>query len=345
MINKPAIVAIVVFLIVASSSLFISSCKHDPANLDQLDTVCFESQILPIIQTSCAISGCHAPTGSGEGPSIYDYSSIMRLVKPGDARGSKLYQVITNINNPEGMMPPNRSLSKDQRTLIEVWILQGAKDTKCPVDTTPVTPPVDSINWADSTCFNQDVLPVLMSNCAVSGCHNDITLEAGISFTSYANIMAITNLVVPNNLNNSYLNYVITTSDTEDHMPPNTREPLTSQQISTIQKWISEGAINSDCPEKTCDTTGTISFARQVLPAINTNCTGCHNTNGANGYVLLDSYDNIKITAEKIRNNTSLLLGAINHLSGFTAMPPRTMLDKCTIRKIELWIEQGKNNN
>ncbi len=48
---------------------------------------------------------------------------------PGDPRGSKLYQVLTDVNG-ENFMPPDHPISKEYRTLIEVWIAQGAHQNK-----------------------------------------------------------------------------------------------------------------------------------------------------------------------------------------------------------------------
>lgn len=108
---------------------FNNACKHDPVGIDQLDTVCFQSQILPTIKTSCGYTGCHS---EGAGFSLTNYSEIRNIVTPGNAAKSKLYKVITAVNGVI-MMPPSRPLSKEQRTQIMVWIEQGAKNTSCPI--------------------------------------------------------------------------------------------------------------------------------------------------------------------------------------------------------------------
>jgi hypothetical protein len=95
-----------------------------------MDTVCFETQIKPILQTSCGMAGCHGPGGDAESFSPDSYQSIMSIVQPGSAAKSTLYQVITSVNGGN-MMPPNQPLTKEQRTLIMIWIEQGAKST-CP---------------------------------------------------------------------------------------------------------------------------------------------------------------------------------------------------------------------
>jgi hypothetical protein len=109
----------------------ISSCTQDPANYDSLDPVCFDTQVLPLLQTSCGISGCH--DGTEGGFLSADYNSIMESVKPNDPRGSKLYRIITDINNDD-MMPPDQPLTRLQRNIIQVWIGQGAQETICSIE-------------------------------------------------------------------------------------------------------------------------------------------------------------------------------------------------------------------
>ena len=122
--------SIVFFLIVCQ----LQSCKHEPASLSSMPTVCFDNQIQPIL-SSC--TKCHSGNSGEGGFNPSNYSTIMESVKAGNPWGSKLYTIVSSPNNPN-MMPPkgNEPLSPEQRTLIEVWILQGAKDTKC--DTTSV---------------------------------------------------------------------------------------------------------------------------------------------------------------------------------------------------------------
>lgn len=47
-------------------------------------------------------------------------------VNAGDAKGSKLYQVL--FETGEEKMPPNGDLTDKQKKLIFIWIEQGAKD-------------------------------------------------------------------------------------------------------------------------------------------------------------------------------------------------------------------------
>jgi uncharacterized membrane protein len=322
------------------------SCTQEVIILDDLDEVCFEQQVLPVIQTSCGISGCHDAAGEAEDFIAYDYENIMRIVKESDARNSKLYQIITAINSPE-MMPPDRALSKEQRTLIQVWIEQGAKNNSCPdnpVDTGNNTTIIPPISNPDTICFTQHVLPVLQSSCATTGCHDAASHKEGYNFTSYETLMQKSESIIPFDPGESKVYKVITENESDDRMPPPPSTPLSTDQIEVIREWILQGAVNSDCPNLDCDTLTAISYSSQVWPVIQTNCTGCHNSVTPSGGIKLTNYTDVASITNMI-NGTPLIVGNIRRISGFKAMPPSNSLDKCTIRTIELWIEQGAANN
>jgi hypothetical protein len=113
---------------VFAAVMFAISCTHKP-DLQDVPEICFESEVLPIFLNSCAISGCH--DGSGEPDLVLNsYSNIMRGIKAGDPDGSKIYKSITRTSG-EDKMPPDQPLSADNRTIIRLWIEQGAKETTC----------------------------------------------------------------------------------------------------------------------------------------------------------------------------------------------------------------------
>ena len=112
-----------VFISLSAILLLNNSCKHDGTPTDQLPQVNFTEQVLPIFQTSCAISGCHTANG-GESRYVFsDYAGIMQAVVPGNADKSKAYKSMTSTFQ---LMPPNSALSTSQRTTIWLWIEQGA---------------------------------------------------------------------------------------------------------------------------------------------------------------------------------------------------------------------------
>ena len=332
---KYVFVPVLVFLFFLLLLSSLPSCTHDPANLDALDTVCFDTQVMPYLQASCGTTGCH--DGSTEGFSAADYQSVLQYVVPGDPRASKLYKVITDIQG-ENLMPPGSPLTKEVRTLIHVWIAQGAINKKC---STEGGGNGGGGGNKDSICFAQVILPMLVSSCGTTGCHDALTGAEGYVMADYNTI--ISRGIAPYYPNSSKILQVVGQSG-EDRMPPYPRSPLTTDQIAALRKWISDGALNSNCPGTTCDTTGAIAFTTHVDPILQSNCVGCHNSSSASGNINLTSYNNVKTYAQTLRNGQPLLTGVIRQLPGFTAMPPGFSLDQCTIRTMELWISGGLVN-
>lgn len=311
-----------------------TSCYHEPNFISELDTVCYDSTIAPILQASCALSGCHNSTTKSEGLDATSYQSVRSFVKPGNAKESLLYESITRVYQ-KGLMPPDVPLTQAERNLILVWIEQGANNTSC-TNTPPQTP--------DSVCFVQDVQPLVLSSCGITGCHDEITATEGYIFTTYAHIMASDDAVDPFDPSNSEM-YQVLNETGDDRMPPSPMPAFTLEEKEIIRKWIAEGALNSNCPTTTCDTINPISYSQTVWPAIDRSCVGCHNSISSSGGVDLSNYDQINYYANTLRNGVPILLGVIRKETGFVGMPPSGELDDCTIRQIELWIDQGSLNN
>lgn len=327
---KLLIQGLVFSFFILSALFYLPSCTHDPLGIEALDSICFDQEVLPIIQTSCGKSGCHSG-GSSEGFDASNYLTIMHSVRPGDPRGSMLYKAITNING-ENMMPPDQPLTKEQRMIIEVWIAQGASETICDNGS-------GGGNGTDSICFAQHILPLFISNCAMASCHDGLS-QTEDDLYALNNYSTIRSHVVPGSPSNSDV-YRAVNGLGEDFMPPPPKSPLTATQKELLRKWISDGALNSDCPDATCDTSGTISFTSQIKPVIDNYCVSCHNSSVISGGVNLNGYAQVSLYASTIRNGTPVLVGVINQITGFKAMPPSIKLDACTIRTIELWIDQG----
>lgn len=323
---------IVIGVILVFAALYINSCTHEPNFISDLETVCYEGQILPILQNSCGTTGCHNSASKEGGLDVSQFESVKAFVTDGSAKKSELYNVLTKIYG-EDMMPPGKPLSKEERNLILVWIEQGANYSTC-----------DTANIDDSVCFVQDVKPIIISNCAIVGCHDATTGEGGYIFNSYNNIMDDNEAVVPYAPNDSKI-YEVINKTGEDRMPPSPMEPLTNEQKEIIRKWIADGALNSNCPSAVCDTSGSVSFAGIIWPAVDRSCVGCHNNTTLSGGVNLSNFTHIHSYATTLRNNTPILLGVTRHESGFEFMPPGGQFEDCTIRQLELWIEQGALDN
>lgn len=210
-------------------------------------------------------------------------------------------------------------------------------DTIGIVDTIPMGIPCDP----DTVYFETQVLPILISSCAKSGCHDAASHEEGIILDSYANVMA-TAEVEPFNLNAGKLYEVITETDPDKQMPPPPNAPLTQDQVQLIAKWIQQGAQNLKCDPNfgACDTIN-VSFSQTLQPIVNTHCKGCHSGGSPSGGIGLDSYNGVKAVALNGK-----LLGAISWANGFSKMPQGgNKLDACTIAKFKSWIDAGAPQN
>ncbi|MFZ5940904.1 MAG: c-type cytochrome domain-containing protein [Bacteroidota bacterium] len=309
-----------------------TACQHDTVNPYALSEVCFETQVLPVFQSSCGTTGCHSASDHHE-YIFTDYSQIVKAVKAGQPDRSAAYIAIT-ASHGEGMMPPSEPLSQNNRMLIRAWIEQGALQTTCNgsdsiIDTTST--------WSNPyACFGRDILPVLRSSCAMTGCHDAASHREGYVFDSYTSTMKA---VVAGYPGSSKLYKVITANGEDDLMPPPPHEPLTSAQIDSIYNWIARGALDEDCGTA-CDTLSEISFSAVVSPMINTNCKGCHSGTAPSGGIALTNYQQVAAIAANGK-----LTGVLKNEQGYVPMPPSGPLDACMIRQVELWVAAGYPNN
>jgi hypothetical protein len=187
----------------------------------------------------------------------------------------------------------------------------------------------------DTVYFQQAILPILVSNCAVPGCHDATSHQEGYVFTNYQNVMKV---VKPGRPGDSDLYEVITEDDPDDRMPRPPRAPLTQTQIALIEKWIRQGAKNNSCTSG-CDTSN-VRFAATIQPLLQTYCTGCHSGTNASGGLNFTTYAGVK---PQIDNGK--LWAAINH-TGPKPMPlGGNKLSDCNISKFGIWIRNGAPNN
>lgn len=189
----------------------------------------------------------------------------------------------------------------------------------------------------DSIYFSKDILPLLQSNCAFSGCHGNGSSQDGVDLTSYNSIISTAD-VRPFNLSGSDLYEVITENDLDDRMPPPPANALTSDQIAKIAKWINQGALNNSCDD--CDTTN-VTFSLTISPLIQSNCQGCHSGGSPASGISLTNYNQIQQQAL-----LGKLYGVVNHSPGFIPMPyNQPKLDQCKIDQIRIWVEDSAPNN
>lgn len=204
--------------------------------------------------------------------------------------------------------------------------------TPTPTDTTGNdTTTVNTCN-PDTVYFEREVLPMLVSNCAMSGCHDNTTAADGYRLTSYTNVMA--RGVVAGSATSSKIYKVLIDSDPNDRMPPAPASALSAAQIAVIQKWINQGAKNLTCTTG-CDTTA-VTYANSIGTFMQTSCVGCHSGASPSGGVNLSSYANVKLVAQ-----SGALYGSVANTGAFSKMPPSGTVSVCTQNQIKAWIHQG----
>jgi len=90
-------------------------------------------------------------------------------------------------------------------------------------------------------CFNTDVKPIFVNNCAIAGCHTAGNSESGYVLDNYQGIMQG---ISPGNPLKSKI-YKAITNEWINMMPPD--NPLNQEQRTTIRLWIDQGA-DTICP-------------------------------------------------------------------------------------------------
>jgi len=214
-------------------------------------------------------------------------------------------------------------------------------------------------NTGDDICFERDVLPIFLENCALSGCHNSESRKHGNVFDSYDNIMNSNKgrSIIPYNLKKSKVYKKITEDTSEDRMPPPPNPPLTGAEISIINKWIMAGAPNSKCgdagkinedistnsdsaviSESTVSNCDTLNLTyKDIQPVLEKNCYKCHSGNAPSELFNLETYSQVKEKGDEGK-----LFGAINHLPGFKPMPRKApKLEGCELAGFNAWIRNG----
>ena len=135
-----------------------------------------------------------------------------------------------------------------------------------PIDTMPVD--TLGICHPDTIYFVNDVLPIVLSSCGMALCHDAVTRQNDLQYTSYETILA-TGKVVPFDPMASQFYTKMIETDLQLVMPPSPRGPISDTNIGVIRKWIEQGAKNLGCDaDTTCTIPDTVSFAMHIFPVI-----------------------------------------------------------------------------
>jgi hypothetical protein len=206
--------------------------------------------------------------------------------------------------------------------------------------------------------FKQDVLPLLQSNCAKSGCHNEETRKHSVVLNSYENLMATVEMESEDddfdddrnddrdrddyrrgrgNGTDRYKNK-LEKMIMRNKMPPSPEKKLSQEQRNIILKWIDQGMQNNSCEVSASDCNSVnMNFTNDIKPIIEENCVGCHG--GAKPKKGYDFSNPDKFREVAL---TGLVYLAVSHSEGATPMPfEGDKLSDCDISKIKSWIDAG----
>ncbi len=197
----------------------------DTTATETFDTsVCFQRDVLPIFQTSCAKSGCHDAATRAEGYILDSYAGIIaKGVKPGNGAGSKLYTICRSGEMPQS---PTPKLDSTQLSFIKRWIDKGApNDTNCIAN-------CDTTKYTYATAIK----PMIAKYCNACHATSSASSGGGIILDTYAGLQAQA-------LNGNLLGDL--QHATGHNAMPQGAAKLSDCKITQVSRWIAAGALNN----------------------------------------------------------------------------------------------------
>jgi uncharacterized membrane protein len=200
--------------------------------------VYFEQSIKPIINSNCAMSGCHDAGTKQDGVDLSTYDGIRAQVRPGRPEDSEIIEMI-NETDPDKRMPPlpKPPLTQEQKNLIWTWIQQGADNS--PVCTPTIITTGGGTVSTGSGCNPANVLfattikPILSANCI--GCHSGNTISGGVDLATHAGVQVVAQ--------NGKLVHAVAQDGQATPMPQGGK--LQACDIQKIKVWVEEGYKNN----------------------------------------------------------------------------------------------------
>ncbi|HMQ60134.1 MAG TPA: hypothetical protein PKE06_05655 [Flavilitoribacter sp.] len=181
--------------------------------------------------------------------------------------------------------------------------------------------------------FEEDVFPLIVTNCTKSGCHNAVDREQGYDFTTYNGIMTA---VKAGDYKGSPL---YTSLVTPFGYMPQDGDRFSDENVALIALWIEQGAANNS-GNAGCNT-DSVTYNKTVVGIFQGWCYACHSGNNPVGVIRLETYSQVKPYVDN-----GQILGTIRHDSGFLAMPDGGgKIPSCDIKQIEKWISNGAPDN
>lgn len=211
----------------AISASFAAVKLHSQQSPKQVD---FQAEIQPILAAKC--QACHQGSGAPSNLRLDSPEGIAKggdsgtVITPGKPADSLLF---IRISDRAGLrMPPSGDpLSAAEIAVVKTWIEQGAS-----------MPAVSAANDA----FTRDVQPILASACYA--CHSGAEPRAQLNLSVKSMALkgsASGAVILPGNSKDSRIIHRLRAMDGQSQMPLNGK-PLREEQITTIARWIDEGA-------------------------------------------------------------------------------------------------------
>jgi uncharacterized membrane protein len=230
------------FLLVVGTGVVFYACKHEiptsgtvsPAEPGVVvapgssgrtcssDTVYFANEILPLVNSSCAMAGCHDAVSRAEGLNLTSYQGILKIVSAGRASSSKLYSEIVKTGSSRMPPPPLPALATDKIAKIQKWINQGALNNVC-----------DNCDTTDFK-YSTAIKNLLQNKCV--GCHSTASPGGGIDLSTYASVKTVAA--------NGRLYGSVTWAPGFSAMPKGAAK-MPDCEIKQLKKWIDSGIPNN----------------------------------------------------------------------------------------------------
>lgn len=219
------------------------------------DPVDFTTQVVPILETSCALSGCHQGPNGALGlvldgdvafaniVGVPATGSDKSLVAASDVAGSFLADRIQAANGASIMPPVGDPLAADDVQTVLCWIEQGATEAAADPCAAPVS-------------YAKTIQPIFDTTCALSGCHQGpsgalgLVLDAGVSYDNIVDKAALGSskkFISPGAPEDSFLFDRVRAANGASIMPP-IGDPVPAAQIEQIRCWIKQGAPREEAP-------------------------------------------------------------------------------------------------
>jgi len=104
-------------LVVLMGLVSFLSCTNDKFETDPCSSVSYVETVRPLVETKCALTGCHV---SGFQPGDFTKYEVLKQ----KALDGKIQLMVFNLGN----MPPIIKLSEEEKSQLQCWIQSGAAE-------------------------------------------------------------------------------------------------------------------------------------------------------------------------------------------------------------------------